>query len=209
MMYKWNFHCTCALCLVETRVSDSVLAKRDDLPRDAAAFMKCSSPYKGTTELMILQAEKFAREIFATYDNKLYSNLPRTALVKIQAWLLDATSTCRNVEKSKRSLPNLLRSLGYEVYVRNGSVESISPTAHSILPNSASVLLGALVEQFLAHRVAGRTQAATDLIEFAKSLGCILHGLDADTVRGYDGHLNTTAGTGMAVIISEMTDTSI
>jgi tetratricopeptide (TPR) repeat protein len=186
--YMWNFQCECALCLVEAQVPEAVLAKRDGLAHEAAAFMSRTSSRRGTTERQVLQAEKFAREIAATYDGNLYSNLPRTALVDIQAWIANTTTACPNLERSKQTLPNILRSLGFEVEEHDGIIETISPTPNSIMTGIAHVIWSPLVAHALQYRRAGRTQAATCLTEFARALDRILNGTDAETDRVFDAY---------------------
>lgn len=160
---------------------------------------------------MLLQAEKFARDIAATYDNTLYSGLPRTALVEIQSWLVEATITCRNVEKSTRSLPNLLRSLGYDVDVRNSHIERVSPTKNSILTYAAKALWDPMIGQAIGQRMAGHTQAADNLTDFVKALDRVLHGSDANTLRAFDEHFNPTAEyrARMDAMVSQMASTSV
>lgn len=183
----WNFQCNCPLCVADAGVSADVLERRDDLFKAAKSFMEHSSPREGTTNSMLLQAEQFARDIAATYDNSSYSGLPRTALIDIQSWLVEATITCRNVEKSMRSLPNLLRSLGYHVDVRNGSIERIVPTANSILLDSASrALWDPLTGTALRQRFSGDVHVAACLMEFLKAWDRILHGSDANAVGAFD-----------------------
>jgi hypothetical protein len=188
MKYLWNFQCECALCLVEAQVPDAVLAKRDGLAREAAAFTSRTSSRKGTTERQVLQAEKFAREIAATYDNSLYSDLPRTALVDIQGWIADTTTTCPNVERSDRSVPDILRSLGFGVDAHEGVIKSISPKTNSIMTGIAKVVWSPLISQALAHRARGRTQAEQCLTDFARALDRILNGHDAETDRVFDAY---------------------
>jgi hypothetical protein len=193
MKYLWIFQCECALCLMEAQVPDVVLAKRDGLACEAAAFMNRTSSREGTTERQVLQAEKFAREIAATYDDNLYSNLPRTALVDIQGWIADTITTCPNVERSKRSMPDLLRSLGFEVEEDDGIMETISPTLNSIMTGIAKVIWSPLLAHALQYRGAERTQAATCLTEFARALDRVLNGTDAETDRILDAYFKLPA----------------
>ena len=138
---------------------------------------------------MLLQAERFARDISATYDSILYSGLPRTALIAIQSWLVEATITCRNVDKSMRSLPNLLRSPGYNVDVLNGSIEHISPTSNSILADSAFLALSEpLIGTAFRRDLLGDAEVAAHLTGFVKAWDRIMHGTDARTVQAFDEH---------------------
>ena len=206
-MSMWNFQCNCPLCVADAAVSADVMQRRDGLAKAAESFIQRSSLREGTTNSMLLRAEQFARDIAATYDNNLYSGLPRTALVDIQSWLVDATITCQNREKSMRSIPNLLRSLGYNVDVRNGSIERIIPTTSSILAESASrALWDPLIGTTLRRRFSGDLHVAAHLTEFVKAWDRIMHGSDADTVEALNDQsdLNVEYRARMAAMNSGM-----
>jgi len=175
--------------LADGQVPGDILERRDGLAKAAESFIQRSSSREGTTNSMLLQAERFARDISATYDSILYSGLPRTALIAIQSWLVEATITCRNVDKSMRSLPNLLRSLGYNVDVLNGSIEHISPKTNSILADSAFFALWKpLIATAFRRGLLGDTEVASHLTVFIKAWDCIMHGTDARTVQAFDEH---------------------
>ncbi|GAB7335459.1 hypothetical protein MBLNU13_g07821t1 [Cladosporium sp. NU13] len=176
IMSMWNFQCECALCVADAGIPTDVLEKRDALAKAAESFMK---------------PEQCARDIAATYDNNSYCSLPRSALIDIQSWLVDATITCRNVKKSRRSIPNLLRSLGYNVDVRNGSIERILPTTNSILAEPASrALWDPLVGTALRRRFSGDVHVAAHLAEFVKAWDRIMHGSNANAVEAFNDQPN-------------------
>lgn len=82
-----------------------------------------------------------------------------------------------------RVLPNLLRSLGYNVDVRSSIIEQIKPTAKSIVPDSAfRALWGRLTASTVRRQLCGNLQIAAHLTEFVKALDRILHGSDANAV---------------------------
>ena len=212
IMSMWNFQCSCPLCAADAGVSADVMQRRDGLAKAAKSFIKRSSPCEGTTNSMLLQAERFARDIAATYDNDLYSGLPRTALVDIQSWLIDATITFRHREKSMRSIPNLLRSLGYNVDVRNGSIERIVPTTNSILEESAfHVLWDPLIGTALRRRFSVDVHVAAHLTDFVKAWDRIMHGSDANAMEAFNDRsdLNVEYRARMAAINSGMARVSM
>jgi tetratricopeptide (TPR) repeat protein len=194
IMSMWNFQCNCPLCVADAQVPVGVVEKRGGLAKAADSFMKRSSSRDGMTNSMILRAEQLARDIAATYDNTLYSGLPRTALTDIQSWLVDATLTCGQVEKSMRSMANLLRSLGYHVDVRNIFIDCIQPTTHSILTDSAcAALWEPLVGTAVRRQLIGDVHIAAHLIEFVKAWDRIVHGSDAYSVEVFDEHVNANS----------------
>jgi hypothetical protein len=187
IMSMWNFTCNCPLCVADAQVPVHVLERRDSLTKVAEAFIKRSSPHEGTTNSMLLQAEQYVRDIAATYDNNLYSGLPRTALIDIRSWLVEATITCRNREKSMRAMPNVLRSLVYNVDVRNGSIECILPTTNSILSDAAiHALWEPLIGTTLRRKFSGDVHVAAQLTEFVTAWDRIIHGHDAESVEAFN-----------------------
>lgn len=207
IMSMWNFQCDCPLCVADARVPADVLERRDGLAKTADAFIKHSSPDEGTTNSMLLQAEQYVRDIAATYDNNLYSSLPRTALIDIQSWLVEATITCRNREKSMRAMPNVLRSLGYNVDLRNGSIEHILPTTNSILSDSAILALWEpLIGTTPRRKFSGDVHVAAQLTEVLTAWDRIIHGHDAESVEAFNDQSDMNIGfrTQMAAMRSGM-----
>jgi hypothetical protein len=116
------------------------------------------------------------------------SGRTKTALVDIQGWIADTTTTCPNVERSVRSVPDLLRSPGFGVDAHEGVIKSISPKTNSIMTGIAKVIWSPLISQALVHHAHGRTQAEQCLTGFVRALDRILNGHDAETDRVFNAY---------------------
>nr|OQO16686.1 hypothetical protein B0A51_17962 [Rachicladosporium sp. CCFEE 5018] len=85
----WGFKCVCALCVAEAEDGVEIRRKRQELLEDAVKFVQ-GNEAKGAKRLTIVKARRLVQAINATYDEKKYEGLPRTALLGIETWLVVA-----------------------------------------------------------------------------------------------------------------------
>ncbi|KAL9619784.1 MAG: hypothetical protein Q9160_005620 [Pyrenula sp. 1 TL-2023] len=90
LMTTWGFECDCALCAAEKADDSAVRKKRRELAGEADAFVGREHPVNAK-RLAIAKAQRLARSINETYDEKRYKGLPRTAPREIQHWLDQAS----------------------------------------------------------------------------------------------------------------------
>ena len=87
LMTTWGFECDCALCAVEGADDPDVQKKRRSLAEEADAFVR-SEHWANPKRLTVAKAQRLAKAIDGTYDDKRYSkDLPRLAARRIQEWL--------------------------------------------------------------------------------------------------------------------------
>ncbi|KAK2022416.1 tetratricopeptide [Colletotrichum zoysiae] len=90
LMTTWGFECSCALCAAEKSDDEKLRQKRRSLANDADDFVN-TTHWTKAKRISISKAQRLAREIDATYDDKKYQNLPRLASESIREWLAKAT----------------------------------------------------------------------------------------------------------------------
>lgn len=86
----WGFECDCALCAVEKTDNPDVRKKRAQLAAEADEFVR-SVPWAGAKRLSIVKAQRLAKSIDDTYDDRRYKDLPRLAGREIWQWLAQAS----------------------------------------------------------------------------------------------------------------------
>ncbi|KAK1964117.1 tetratricopeptide [Colletotrichum sublineola] len=86
----WAFECGCALCAAEKTDDEKLRKKRSSLANDADDFVN-TTHWVNAKRIAISKAQRLAREIDATYDDKKYQNLPRLASERIREWLAKAS----------------------------------------------------------------------------------------------------------------------
>ena len=91
LMTTWGFRCTCALCLVEKTERPEVRKKRRELENEIKAFVGRYEAV-GARKITIVKARRLLKSINDTYDNKIYKEMPRLALLGIQKWLNETTN---------------------------------------------------------------------------------------------------------------------
>lgn len=91
LMNTWGFTCTCALCIAEKTDEPVVRKKRQELERDAIALLEKDQGSKAK-RLSIYKAQRLARSISDTYDDRKYSGLPHAILLRLEEWLAEATT---------------------------------------------------------------------------------------------------------------------
>ncbi|KAK2014522.1 tetratricopeptide [Colletotrichum eremochloae] len=90
LMTTWGFECGCALCAAEKTDDEKLRKKRSSLANDADDFVN-TTHWVNAKRIAISKAQRLAREIDATYDDKKYQNLPRLASERIREWLAKAS----------------------------------------------------------------------------------------------------------------------
>ena len=91
LMNTWGFKCTCALCLAEEADGPALRKKRRELEGEAAVLVERETAV-GAKWLSVVKARRLAKAIDDTHDDERYKGLPRTALLRIQKWLVEATT---------------------------------------------------------------------------------------------------------------------
>lgn len=86
----WGFECGCRLCEVEKSDSVEVRRKRRELAGEADGFV-AKEPSANAKRLTVAKAQRLAKAIDETYDEKKFKGLPRVATKRIQEWLAKAT----------------------------------------------------------------------------------------------------------------------
>ncbi|USW58215.1 Putative SET domain, tetratricopeptide-like helical domain superfamily [Septoria linicola] len=90
LMTTWGFECQCKLCEAERQDGKELRDKRQELAGEAAAFMERENSPKTAKRLSVAKAEKIAKSLNETYDEKRYEGLPRTMLGPLVEWLEQA-----------------------------------------------------------------------------------------------------------------------
>ncbi|OBR04465.1 tetratricopeptide [Colletotrichum higginsianum IMI 349063] len=90
LLTTWGFECGCALCAAERTDDDKLRRKRQTLANDADDFVN-TTHWTNAKRIAIAKAQRFARDIDATYDDKKYDGVPRLASARVREWLAKAT----------------------------------------------------------------------------------------------------------------------
>ncbi|WQF84415.1 Putative SET domain, tetratricopeptide-like helical domain superfamily, SET domain superfamily [Colletotrichum destructivum] len=90
LLTTWGFECGCALCAAEKTDDDKLRRKRQTLANDADDFVN-TTHWTNAKRIAISKAQRFARDIDATYDDKKYDGVPRLASARVREWLAKAT----------------------------------------------------------------------------------------------------------------------
>jgi hypothetical protein len=91
LMKTWGFICSCALCVAEEEDGAAVRKKRLELENEANALVERDDAVRAK-RVCILRARRLVKSISDTYDDKRYNGLPRMALLRLQKWLVEATT---------------------------------------------------------------------------------------------------------------------
>lgn len=128
--------------------------------------------------------EEFARDIAATYDDELYSDLPRLATVPAHVFLVVGhASAADNTLKATQSVIDLLRACGYQVEEQNNEIRRIAPTANSYAWDEIEVVQQPLMYHTLKAHLSGDTETAEHLCAFVSSLERMCSGDDTKTSK--------------------------
>ncbi|RDW56733.1 hypothetical protein BP6252_13988 [Coleophoma cylindrospora] len=91
LMTTWGFECKCALCAAEKLDDPAVRKKRQELARDADAFV-AREPWADAKRLTIMKAQRLARALDDTYEGRpQYQGVPHVMAEKIHEWLAKAS----------------------------------------------------------------------------------------------------------------------
>lgn len=89
LMSTWGFTCGCELCKAEKADSVAVRRKRRELAGEADAFV-AKEPCGNAKRLTVAKAQRLAKAIEETYDEKRFKGLPRVGANRIREWLAQA-----------------------------------------------------------------------------------------------------------------------
>lgn len=180
MQMGWGYQCRCRLCVAEAKCSPENHAKRDELVKAALAIVHA----RLLTPNAILRMEQLARDIAATYDDKLYSGLPQLATIPAHAFLVVRyTSSAENIPKATESVVNFLRACGYRVDEQNNEIRHVAPTANSFAWGETDCVRQPLMHYAIKAHVSGDTQTAEHLYAFVSSLERVCSGGDTCTSK--------------------------
>ena len=90
LMTTWDFVCHCKLCEAERADGKELRDRRMELAGQAASFMEREASPKHAKRLAVAKAEKIAKGLKETYDERRYDGLPRSMLEPVEAWLAEA-----------------------------------------------------------------------------------------------------------------------
>jgi len=90
LLTTWGFECKCDLCQAQSKDSEEVRRKREELRGEADAFL-AREHWANAKRLTIVKAQKILKGIEETYDADRYKDLPKTAGNGIGEWLAKAS----------------------------------------------------------------------------------------------------------------------
>jgi hypothetical protein len=128
--------------------------------------------------------EQLAREIAATYDDELYSDLPRMATIPVHVFLvMYCTATTDDASKATKYVIDLLRACGYKVDVQDNKICHVAPTMNSFAWAQLDVVRQPLMDRAIEAYFSRDMKTAKHLFAFAASLERICLGGDAETAK--------------------------
>ncbi|UQC86135.1 tetratricopeptide [Colletotrichum lupini] len=89
LMTTWGFECNCALCAGEKTDDAKLRQKRQMLVNDADDFVS-TTHWTNAKRITIAKAQRLAKDIDATYEDKKYDGVPRLASERVREWLTKA-----------------------------------------------------------------------------------------------------------------------
>lgn len=126
---SWKFRCDCSICTAEAATTVPQHKERKALIKEVAAFLE--NHRKATDycsdETTITKAENLYAKLNATYDKKIFANVPRIALAYLGEWICGVYQTEQKMHKVIDASHRVLHDLGYQVEV-NGQSLSIDRT---------------------------------------------------------------------------------
>ena len=90
LMTTWGFECDCALCVAEQADGPALRKRRWELASKADWFVERES-WVNAKKLTIAKAQRLARDLDDTYDDKRYKGVSRLATQRIREWLTRAS----------------------------------------------------------------------------------------------------------------------
>lgn len=113
----YGFACDCPLCVVEATLPDEVLERRKKVERDIARFLEEDSKVdmywkRPPCEHTAKRVDELVTAMQATYDDKLYANLPRFECIDLDVWLCEVSWTAK---EALDSATLLLRDMGITI----------------------------------------------------------------------------------------------
>lgn len=110
---SWGFHCGCFLCSAEKASPDARHDARAALLRDLEPELTRRPPMKFQPDAVIRGIEKRAKKLEEMYEDEVYANLPRLALVWPTMWLAEAYHTRKAWRKCAAWSMRVLRNFGW------------------------------------------------------------------------------------------------
>lgn len=202
--FNWGFQCECTLCKADAQCSSGDLIQRARLYKDTKVKIVANPPVQRESVSFLPQFESYLKDIDRTYSDNVYAGLPRVQLFYAQTWFLIYNTSqklsCRQV------ISDMLQSLGFEVDTSGKTIQEITFTANSMLPEEAMVLLDPLVGEAVESHLSGVAAVATHLLEFAKILERVLHGTTTRTPKACEEYMSRRLGTSPADIEEKMAE---
>lgn len=190
---SWGFKCDCPLCLADADCSDDIRNKRGQLTLQFCQSQQSTPPEMICKTDQLEFIEKQARDIAATYDSKLYWDLPKTGLIQIQAYLLRAYMANDDMPKIHQACVELLQTLCFTVLEEGGDIWAICTRPNSILPRDAIALRKPLLFYAIKAQDRGVARVTQHLFDFARSLEVVCHGTDDQTVEEFNEAMSPAA----------------
>jgi tetratricopeptide (TPR) repeat protein len=110
----WKFKCDCTICTAEAKTPAPQRKERKALVKEIAAFL--DSHRKAidycSDKATIAKAEKLYTKLEATYDKKVFTNVPRIALAYLGEWICGVYQTEQNMHKVIDASHRALHDLG-------------------------------------------------------------------------------------------------
>lgn len=189
MKFCWGFQCECRACRADAKCRPADLVERSRLRKDSSLYaLAIPSTDKRNGNIPVLM-ERFVEEINKTYSNDLYADLPKTALIVAQNWMLEFYTTVDNRPKSRQATINLLRTLGFRVDTQGDVLRKISYTAHSIFPQNDTALIKPIARSALEICIPDDYSSAMHRLKFAQSLERVIQGTDTESVKMFQNYM--------------------
>lgn len=180
----WKFKCDCELCIVEAKTVGSDLAQRRQLVREGQAFLTSNrqSALARPGLTTIAKAQRLYDQLKATYDEKLFENMPRLGLIDLGLWLLSAQPQNGNTKIVIDRAIEVLRSCGYGIKLKGRKLEV--DRSHCYMHSGA---MDAAMHAAHAHYFKGDMVVGRKFEEFGKELYVTRGGTLMGFVERYGG----------------------
>jgi hypothetical protein len=118
----WKFQCECGICTAEARTSPAHRKERQGLIEETKIFLENhrEPTHYSSDGATIARAEKLYAKLDATYDKKIFTNVPRIPLVELGRWLCVAYFE-HNIHKVIKTAESALNDSGYQVEVHTAT----------------------------------------------------------------------------------------
>lgn len=172
----YGFQCDCNLCKLESKVPANIVKKRARLVGEAKQFISENKQTQVPSTQKVKKAKELVRQLRATYDEKVFSRLPRLDCVQLGLWLARRDGVSPNEKLIDALL--VLRDLGY--FFELSSSGSGSGWGQVDVSNGFTAEAAVHAAMYAHHALAvnGKDRAAMALLDFAKMSYVLHHGSD-------------------------------